>query len=230
MTRLCTGTKSISQTRGRTRRTGRGSAKPSTADWSRQRACPTTASYTAAPQHQTVVGAQRCSWWWRSVSRCAGRHEGVCGHPLVVWSATELQPDPTLAHLPVRSAERPRRVVPGGGRAGARVYALTTAASIREPLVHAWTDPIRLVAPRWTDSPLGLGTLTGKFSSDKLPSGPRKAIAEKLLDDPAFGQLITTMRTVGEAHDGATPAQVALGWCTAKGACVIPGARTLSQA
>jgi pyridoxine 4-dehydrogenase len=96
--------------------------------------------------------------------------------------------------------------------------------------VHAWTDPIRLVAPRWTDSPLGLGTLTGKFSSDKLPSGPRKAIAEKLLDDPAFGQLITTMRTVGEAHDGATPAQVALGWCTAKGACVIPGARTLSQA
>lgn len=81
-------------------------------------------------------------------------------------------------------------------------------------------------------SPLGLGLLTGKFSEDKLPDGPRQALAKQFLADPNFGGLIATMRDVGKDKlpGGATPSQVALAWCMAKGACVIPGARTLKQA
>mmetsp|Transcript_22164 Transcript_22164/g.74567 ORF Transcript_22164/g.74567 Transcript_22164/m.74567 type:complete len:93 (-) Transcript_22164:484-762(-) len=37
------------------------------------------------------------------------------------------------------------------------------------------------------------------------------------------------LRAVGDAHGGATPAQVALAWCMAKGTTPIPGARTLAQ-
>jgi len=81
-------------------------------------------------------------------------------------------------------------------------------------------------------SPLALGLLTGKFAlPDKLPDGPRRPLAEKYLRDPNFEALLGTMRDVGAgAHDGASAAQIALAWCTAKGASVIPGARTLSQA
>jgi aryl-alcohol dehydrogenase-like predicted oxidoreductase len=38
------------------------------------------------------------------------------------------------------------------------------------------------------------------------------------------------MKAVGEGHGGASPAQIAIAWCIAKGTCPIPGARTLSQA
>ena len=77
-------------------------------------------------------------------------------------------------------------------------------------------------------SPLGLGLLTGKYTAESLPTGPRKSIAEKALADPAFGPLLDTMREVGRGS--ASPAQVALAWCAAKGTTVIPGARTLKQA
>jgi pyridoxine 4-dehydrogenase len=80
-------------------------------------------------------------------------------------------------------------------------------------------------------SPIGLGLLAGKFSlPDKLPDGPRKLIAQQLLADPNFDALLATMRSVGQGYDSATPAQVAIAWCTAKGACAIPGARNLRQA
>lgn len=79
-------------------------------------------------------------------------------------------------------------------------------------------------------SPLALGLLTGKYTQTNLPEGPRRALAEKALADPAFSQLLLTMRTIGDAHGGATPAEVAIAWCLAKGAAVIPGARTISQA
>ena len=80
-------------------------------------------------------------------------------------------------------------------------------------------------------SPLALGILTGKFSSSNLPDGPRKALVEQFVADPAFGELLSTMRALGEAnHGGATPAQMALAWCTSKGASIIPGARTVAQA
>jgi pyridoxine 4-dehydrogenase len=79
-------------------------------------------------------------------------------------------------------------------------------------------------------SPLALGILTGKYSDTNLPDGPRRAVAEKALADPAFPRLLAAMRAVGQAHGGATPAEVAIAWCAAKGASVIPGARTISQA
>jgi len=84
-------------------------------------------------------------------------------------------------------------------------------------------------------SPLGLGMLTGKFAlPDQLPEGPRKGIAEQFLRDPNFEALLGTMRDVGASKlpggETASPAQVALAWCMAEGACPIPGARTLKQA
>lgn len=79
-------------------------------------------------------------------------------------------------------------------------------------------------------SPIALGLLAGKYTKEKLPSGPRKLIAEKYLDDPNFGGLLQKMAAVGKAHGDANPAQIAIAWCIAKGACPIPGARTLSQA
>ena len=73
-------------------------------------------------------------------------------------------------------------------------------------------------------SPIGLGMLAGKFAlPDKLPDGPRKVIAQTLLEDPNFDALISTMRDVGKSYDAATPAQIAIAWCTAKGLCAIPG-------
>ena len=49
-------------------------------------------------------------------------------------------------------------------------------------------------------SPLGLGLLTGKYTAESLPTGPRKSIAEKALADPAFGPLLDTMREVGRGR------------------------------
>jgi pyridoxine 4-dehydrogenase len=80
-------------------------------------------------------------------------------------------------------------------------------------------------------SPLGLGMLTGKFSETYLPAGPRRQIAQQYVTEPAFNALIATMRDVATEVGGPTdPAQVALGWCMAKGASVIPGARNIRQA
>ena len=79
-------------------------------------------------------------------------------------------------------------------------------------------------------SPLGLGMLTGKFSESYLPEGPRKGIAQQYVADPAFNALIATMRDVATEVGGPTdPAQIALAWCMAKGASVIPGARNIRQ-
>ena len=72
--------------------------------------------------------------------------------------------------------------------------------------------------------------LTGKFSETYLPEGPRRGIAQQYVAEPTFGALITTMREVAAEVGGPTePAQVALAWCMAKGASVIPGARNIRQ-
>lgn len=79
-------------------------------------------------------------------------------------------------------------------------------------------------------SPLCLGLLTGKYTPDKLPSGPRKLLAEKYFKDPAYGNLLSLMRTIGaEDFGGAGPPEIALAWCIAKGTTPIPGARTKGQ-
>lgn len=80
-------------------------------------------------------------------------------------------------------------------------------------------------------SPIALGLLAGKFALDgTLPDGPRRPLAEKYLADPKFGLLLDAMRQIGAAHDGASPATVAIAWCIAKGTVPIPGARTIKQA
>jgi aryl-alcohol dehydrogenase-like predicted oxidoreductase len=78
-------------------------------------------------------------------------------------------------------------------------------------------------------SPLGMGTLTGKYTPDNPPPGTRGRQYS-----PAFLRqiqpLIAAMRAIGERHGGRSPAQVALNWVIAKGAFPIPGAKNARQA
>mmetsp|Transcript_18123 Transcript_18123/g.49451 ORF Transcript_18123/g.49451 Transcript_18123/m.49451 type:complete len:423 (+) Transcript_18123:37-1305(+) len=79
-------------------------------------------------------------------------------------------------------------------------------------------------------SPLALGMLTGKYTADNLPKGPRKKVFEKLNASPEYHDLLATMKTIAAAHgESVTLSQVALNWARAKGTIPIPGARTLSQ-
>lgn len=77
-------------------------------------------------------------------------------------------------------------------------------------------------------SPLGMGLLTGKYSADNPPPGFRgRKYSHLLLQiDP----LIDLLKTIGAAHGGKTPAQVALNWTICKGTLPIPGAKTAAQA
>ncbi|KAJ9521829.1 hypothetical protein QJQ45_024705 [Haematococcus lacustris] len=76
-------------------------------------------------------------------------------------------------------------------------------------------------------SPLALGLLSGKYSQDSLPSGPRGLLFRSLL--PEIQPLLSTMEAIGNERNK-TMSQVAINWCCAKGTIPIPGARTLSQA
>jgi len=81
-------------------------------------------------------------------------------------------------------------------------------------------------------SPLALGFLTGKYSKENLPSGPRKKLGEKLFgtgDTSSLSDLLSTMKNIAGNHD-ASISQVALNWARGKGTIPIPGARTLRQA
>jgi aryl-alcohol dehydrogenase-like predicted oxidoreductase len=77
-------------------------------------------------------------------------------------------------------------------------------------------------------SPLGMGLLSGKYSPQNPPSGPRRLFY--------FGQLnriqalVAKLKQLGEAHGGKTSNQVALNWLLCKGTLPIPGAKTAVQA
>ncbi len=77
-------------------------------------------------------------------------------------------------------------------------------------------------------SPLGMGMLSGKYSPQNPPSGPRSLFY--------FGQLnriqalVARLREIGQAHGGKTVNQVALNWILCKGGLPIPGAKTAAQA
>jgi aryl-alcohol dehydrogenase-like predicted oxidoreductase len=75
-------------------------------------------------------------------------------------------------------------------------------------------------------SPLAMGLLTGKYSSENPPPGMRRVRYLNTLQkiDP----LIALLKEIGERH-GKTPAQVALNWVICKGAIPIPGAKNASQ-
>lgn len=78
-------------------------------------------------------------------------------------------------------------------------------------------------------SPLALGFLTGKYSRDDLPSGPRSKIAKQLFADGSYERLMDVMRTVAANHGNAPLSQVAINWAIAKGTIPIPGARNIRQ-
>ena len=78
-------------------------------------------------------------------------------------------------------------------------------------------------------SPLAMGLLTGKYTPEHPPTGfrVRRYRGERLA---RIQPLLAELRTIGEAHDGKTPAEVALNWLICRGALPIPGAKTAQQA
>src|SRR5271157_4154439 len=73
-------------------------------------------------------------------------------------------------------------------------------------------------------SPLAKGLLTGKYTPQNRPPGLRSYIFRRA----RLGKiqpLIHLLREVGQAHEGKSPAQVALNWLTCKSAVPIPGAK-----
>ena len=78
-------------------------------------------------------------------------------------------------------------------------------------------------------SPLGMGTLTGKYTPDHPPAGTR---ARRYNPDflGRMQPLIERMREIGQQHGNKTPAQVAINWVIAHGAIPIPGAKNARQA
>jgi aryl-alcohol dehydrogenase-like predicted oxidoreductase len=77
-------------------------------------------------------------------------------------------------------------------------------------------------------SPIAQGFLTGKYSPDNLPPGPRGVNAAGTLR--RIQPLIKLMTKIGQDHGGKSNAQVALNWCICKGTLPIPGAKNAEQA
>jgi len=78
-------------------------------------------------------------------------------------------------------------------------------------------------------SPLAMGLLTGKYSPENPPPGLRRLLhGRRRLE--AIAPVIRLLRSIGEAHGGKTPAQVALNWLICKGVVPIPGAKNARQA
>ena len=77
-------------------------------------------------------------------------------------------------------------------------------------------------------SPLEMGLLTGKYSTDNPPKGTRSRIYAKVL--PKIQPLLKLMTEIGQDHGGKSNAQVALNWAICKGTMPIPGAKNENQA
>ncbi|MDR3576316.1 MAG: aldo/keto reductase [Anaerolineaceae bacterium] len=78
-------------------------------------------------------------------------------------------------------------------------------------------------------SPLAEGTLTGKYSPENPIPGFRGTTKNRSFL-AKIAPLISTLRKIGAAHQGKTPAQVAINWVICKGAVPIAGAKTSEQA
>jgi aryl-alcohol dehydrogenase-like predicted oxidoreductase len=83
---------------------------------------------------------------------------------------------------------------------------------------------IRLIAY----SPLEMGLLTGKYTTENPPTGTRGASYGNLLKK--IGPLLKLMTAIGQDHGGKSNSQVALNWTICKGALPIPGAKNAAQA
>ncbi|KAG7605953.1 Pyridoxal reductase [Arabidopsis thaliana] len=73
-------------------------------------------------------------------------------------------------------------------------------------------------------SPLGLGMLTGKYSSSKLPTGPRSLLFRQIL--PGLEPLLLALSEIAKKR-GKTMPQVAINWCICKGTVPIPGIKSV---
>ena len=83
---------------------------------------------------------------------------------------------------------------------------------------------IRLIAY----SPLEMGLLSGKYSTENPPAGLRGRRYGSLLTKlPALLKLMTE---IGQDLGGKSLVQIALNWCICKGTLPIPGAKTAEQA
>ncbi|XP_057858126.2 pyridoxal reductase, chloroplastic [Cryptomeria japonica] len=76
-------------------------------------------------------------------------------------------------------------------------------------------------------SPLGLGMLTGKYSTSRLPQGPRRILFGQIL--PGLEPLLVSLRDIANKRRR-TVSQVAINWCICKGTIPIPGVKSLKQA
>jgi len=75
-------------------------------------------------------------------------------------------------------------------------------------------------------SPLALGALSGKYSANRLPKGPRGLVIRQVL--AGARELTQTVDEVARAR-GKSPAQIALNWAMCKGAVPIVGCRSVAQ-
>ena len=76
-------------------------------------------------------------------------------------------------------------------------------------------------------SPLGMGMLSGKYSPQNPPKGPRRLFYFNQLS--RVQKLVERIREIGAAHGGKTSNQVALNWVICKGGLPIPGAKNPAQ-
>lgn len=83
---------------------------------------------------------------------------------------------------------------------------------------------VRLIAY----SPLEMGMLTGKYTSENPPTGTRGASYGNLLKK--IVPLLKLMTEIGQDHGGKSNSQVALNWCICKETMPIPGAKNAAQA
>ncbi len=83
---------------------------------------------------------------------------------------------------------------------------------------------VRLIAY----SPLAKGLLTGKYTPETPPMGPRGRNSGRILKE--IQPLIALLAEIGTGHGKKTPGQVALNWVICKGGLPIPGAKTAGQA
>jgi aryl-alcohol dehydrogenase-like predicted oxidoreductase len=77
-------------------------------------------------------------------------------------------------------------------------------------------------------SPLAMGVLTGKYSSDHRLGGYRGLRFNRYLS--RIQELTGLLEEIGQAHGGKSSSQVALNWTIGKGTFPIPGAKNANQA
>ena len=103
-------------------------------------------------------------------------------------------------------------------------YSLIQRAPERTGLVAACQElGVTLIAY----SPIGKGILSGKYSAQHPPPGPRagRYPAARLA---RMQPLLDLLKDLGRAHDR-TPSQVALNWLICKGTLPIPGVKNARQ-